>query len=191
MGNKHVLIVGEGAGKIKERLREMFRATEVGKDTLLFDEPSLAEEEKEFQRFMEMHRKFCEEIGVASVTSEKEITAQQIIEAAERMRELHIKPVELLKLRLQTQDEIAEMVNKGLLPMREPMFEPRIMPYDPPPYKRFYDKFRMADLLGSFRAEEALAIKNLKICLKCGFPMQNTDTCPDCGNTETEEKTDV
>lgn len=188
---KHVVIVGEGAGKIKERLREMFRATEVGKDTLLFDEPSLAEEEKEFQRFMELHRRVCDEIGVASVTSEKEITAQQIIEAAERVRELRIKPVEPLKHRLLTQDEIAEMVDKGFLPMYEPMFEPRIIPYDPTPYKRFYDEYRMAALLGRFEAETALVIKNLKICPKCGCPMQGTDTCPECGNTETEEKTDV
>ncbi len=188
---KCVVIVGEGAGKIKEKLRETFRATEIGKDTMLFEEPSLVEEEKEFQRFMEMQRRFCEEVGVASVTSEKEITARQMAEAVERMRELHIKPVEPLKLRLQTQDEIAEMVDKGFLPMYEPVFEPRIIPYDPPPYKSFYDEYRMATLLGRFEAEQALVIKNLKICPKCGCPMQKTDTCPDCGNTEMEEKTDV
>ena len=71
---KHVVIVGEGAGIVKERIREMFQATEIGKDTLLFDEPSLAEEEKEFQQFMELHRRVCDEVGVASVTLEKEIT---------------------------------------------------------------------------------------------------------------------
>lgn len=185
---KCVVIVGEGAGKMKEKLREMFRAVEVGKD-VLFDEPSLVEEEKEFRRFMEMHRRFCEEVGVASVTLEKEITARQMVEAVERMRTLRVKPLPQ-GVRQLTQDEIAEMVDKGLLRMCEPEFEPRIIRYDPPPYKSFYDEHRMAALLGRFETEEALAIKNLKICPKCGCPMQNTDTCPDCGNTETEEKTD-
>ena len=92
---KHVLIVGEGVGKIKEKLREMFRATEVGKDTLLFDEPSLAEEEKEFQRFMELHRRACEEIGVASAKVEQKITAREIAEAVERVRALQVKPLSI------------------------------------------------------------------------------------------------
>ena len=180
------MIIGEGAGIVKEKLREMFRATEIGKDTLLFAEPSLVEEEKEFQRFMEMHRKFCEEVGVVSVTAEKEITARQMVEAVERMRELRVKPLPQ-GVRQLTQDEIAEMFDKGLLPMHEPVFEPRIIPYDPPPYKSSYDEYRMAALLGRFEAEIVLA----KICPKCGRPMQNTDTCPDCGNTETEEESDV
>lgn len=89
---KRVVIIGEGAGKIAEKLREMFRAVEVGKDTLLFDEPSLAEEEKEFQRFAEMHRAFCEELGVASAKVEQKIAAREIVEAVERLRALQVKP---------------------------------------------------------------------------------------------------
>lgn len=186
---KCVVIVGEGAGKIKEKLRETFRAVEVGKDKMLFEEPSLVEEEKEFQRFMEMHQRFCEEVGVASLTTEKEITARQMVEAVERMRALRVKPLPQ-GVRQLTQDEIAEMVDKGLLPMHEHVFEPRIIPYDLPPYKSFYDEYRMAALLGRFEAESELLIKNLEICPKCGCPMHNTDACPDCGTTETEEKTD-
>lgn len=185
---KHVLIVGEGVGKIKEKLREMFRATEVGKDTLLFDEPSLAEEEKEFQRFMELHRRACEEIGVASAKVEQKITAREIAEAVERVRALQVKP---LSIQQPSAEMIENLIENGFAPAYEPMFEPRIIPYDPPPYKSFYDEYSMADLLGRFEAEIALVIKNLKICPKCGCPMRGTDTCPECGNAETEEKTDV
>lgn len=177
--SKHVLIVGEGAGKMKEKIREMFRAVEVGKDTLLFDEPSLAEAEKEFQFFAEMHRAFCEELGVASAKVEQKITAREIVEAAERLRALRIKP---LSIRKPSAEMIEKLIEDGPVPAYEPMFEPRIIPYDPPPYRKFYDEFRMAAILGSFAAEEALVIKNLKICPKCGCPMQGVDVCPDCGN---------
>ena len=178
---KHVLIVGEGVGKIKEKLREMFRATEVGKDTLLFDEPSLAEEEKEFQRFMELHRRACEEIGVASAKVEQKITAREIAEAVERLRALQVK-LPTLDDDLQRQAEIMEMLDKGLLQIREPMFEPRIIPYDPPPYRGFYDEFRTEAMLSSYIASEAMAIRNLRACPRCGCLIEGTNFCPDCGN---------
>lgn len=176
---KGVLIVGEGAGKIKEKLREMFRATEAGKDTLLFDEPSLVEEERELQRFMEMHRELCEELGVASAKVEQKITAREIVEAAERLRALRIKP---LSIRKPSAEMIEKLIEDGFVPAFEAMFEPGIIPYDPPPYRGFYDEFRMAAMLNSYRASEEMAIRNLRACPRCGCLIQGTSFCPDCGN---------
>lgn len=187
---KHVVIVGEGDGKMKEKLRELFRAVEVGKD-MLFDEPQPEEEEKEFQRFMEMHRMVCEELEIATAKTEEEITATEMVTAIERMRELCIKPVDTLNLQQLTQEQIEKLIDRGFLPAYKPVFEPRIIPYDPPPYKSFYDEYRMEAMLGRFERGEAFVIRNLKICPVCGCPMQGVNVCPDCGNKETEENADA
>lgn len=177
---KHVLIVGEGAGKMGEKIRELFRTVEVGKD-LVFDDPSREEEEKEFRRFAEMHRAFCEELGVASAKVEQKITAREIAEAVERLLALQVK-LPTLDDDLQRQAEIMEMLDKGLLQIREPMFEPRIIPYDPPPYRRFYDEFRTAAMLSSYITSEAMESRNLRACPRCGCLIEGTNFCPDCGN---------